>query len=92
MWSRSRRASVSVYSGKLCSEAPGIPKNLAVAPLAMMSESKGSGSDPARRTSRLSQSTPVTAAMRKATLAAFPKMTRMGYATSPDSRPAVATS
>ena len=55
-----------------------MPKNLAVAPLATMSESKGSGSPSASRTSRRSQSTPVTSAMRKATLSAFPKITRMG--------------
>ena len=55
-----------------------MPKNLAVAPLATMSESNGIGPPSSRRTDRSSQSTPVTAAMRKVTLSAFPKITRIG--------------
>jgi len=46
-------------------------KNLAVAPLATISESKGSGAESATSTSRRSQSTPVTVAIRKVTLSAF---------------------
>ena len=55
-----------------------MPKNRAVAPLATTRESKGSRCPSARRTSRRSQSTPVTAAMRNETLRALPKITRIG--------------
>ena len=56
----------------------GDPEELAVAPLATMSESKGSGSAPSSVTCRWSQSTPVTVANRKVTLSARPKMARIG--------------
>lgn len=62
----------------MSSDAPGIPKYRAVAPLATMTESKGNGLDPSNATWRRSQSTPVTVAKRNETLSARPKTARMG--------------
>ena len=60
------------------SAAPGIPKYRAVAPLATMTESKGSGSASSRVTRRRSQSTPVTVPNRNVTFRLRPKMARTG--------------